>query len=611
MAIPNLYSNMSVISAAETTTSWTTWGVNNSIAQETEIVREGSASVGCSPKNTGDFGFGYDIVSPSIDLTANLVAIWVYTTPGFYGSNAIYVRLGSSTTWTNNCEDWYVGGSNFSWTGSGWHLVVLDANRASDAQPGATGVTKSAVTRVGIGFNHTATASKSTISAIDVMYYGTNIVAKGTTSSSSTHAFDAAAQKIIRPSGSFITDGFLPGDVVYVEGTTSNEGYHEVSTLDATGLVMENATLTQESETSSTLDGGITLEDIYDQDGPTSDDWFGVVAKDPVGVWIINYPLVIGDDTGTERTFFVSRGEQITLSDQPLDTGVDGTTYLSTVEDTGANTIFLMGDSSDTGDNRVGFAGSFIAGQPPELSTPARKAIDFTTGNDVLDLFGTTFQSIDGGMQFGPTATHYITNCSFVECGQIDLGQVEARNLTFSGYTPNLGEPDTGAALLWDSSIDVKNSRFLANYLAIEHTDTGSEGYIGLTFAGNTIADIYMSVTGELTVTNYTTSDALTWFSDAGGVVTISSPFTHYLTDIISGSEVTYVYSGDTGELYHVESVGGDGLAQYDYDYTGDALVDILVFHVDYDPYEATVTLTNSNATLPIAQVEDPVYYNP
>lgn len=91
--------------------------------------------------------------------------------------------------------------------------------------------------------------------------------------------------------------------------------------------------------------------------------------------------------------------------------------------------------------------------------------------------------------------------------------------------------------------------------------------------------------------------------------------YTHTLTNIAEGSEVTYVKVSDQTELYHVESVDAGGQTQYNYTYAGqDTIVDILIFHVNYTPESGTfenVTLTNADATLRISQVNDPNYSNP
>jgi hypothetical protein len=98
---------------------------------------------------------------------------------------------------------------------------------------------------------------------------------------------------------------------------------------------------------------------------------------------------------------------------------------------------------------------------------------------------------------------------------------VEARNLVFTGYT---GE-DGYAALLWNSSIDVKNSTFLANRndtldsAAIEHANTTTATYYDLVFAGNDY-DVYLSApSGTLTINKDGTSNPTTYTTDGSGSV--------------------------------------------------------------------------------------------
>jgi len=100
----------------------------------------------------------------------------------------------------------------------------------------------------------------------------------------------------------------------------------------------------------------------------------------------------------------------------------------------------------------------------------------------------------------------------------------------------------------------------------------------------------------------------------SGNSVSIVSSVTLTLTDIPSGAEVSIIKVADRSELFHVETSDGNDI---DYNYgTGEIglTVDILVVHLNYDPHLGQVlnyTLPGSSTELPIALVNDAVYYNP
>lgn len=615
-------SSLSSIDPGDSISNWSGWGQNSGKwALEADIIKEGSGSIGLAPSQTGDGGYGYDSISPGIDLTSNLLMIWVYTTPGFasvMASYGVYVRVCSGSSWTTEYSDFKVGGSDVAWFGRGWHLIVLDCNRTRDRGTGTTSF--SSITRVGIGFNITATASKSTIMAIDAMYYGTGIEVTGTSLIDASNGIDlndngGSDDSIDRnDGGSFVTDGWEIGDFVKVTGATDSDddGVYEITGVAASTLTIPTGSFTT-GETAGTaikILCSITLEDIYQKDGPTDDNWYGVIDKDPSGAYIVNYPLVIGDASGSNDIFFLSRGESIVLADQPL----DGTRedYLITAEDTG-ETHLLFGDSSGTGDDRVGFKGSVIVGQgtvfddggSTSSSVKTPRGVDFSAEITSQEVFGTSFVGCDGGIDLAATASgHYLTTLTFDGCGQVDIGGAEARNITFAGYLES-----TGAALLWNESIDLELSNFLANSQAIEHPSAAGTpyAYTGLTFAGNTY-DINNTSGSAITI-NATDSNPGTY---TGSSVTINNPVNHTVSNLRTGDRVIWIRVSDGAELENLVESGGE--ATYAYQYGGSAVpVDVQVLSGDYTKKNTLtrVSLTDTDSGFPAVQANDPTYNNP
>lgn len=561
MSVPTL-SGITNIDPADSTTNWSGWGSNSAKwGVETEIVREGSGSVGVSPNATGDGGFGYDSVG-GLDATSNLIMIWVYTTPGFasvMASYGVYVRICSGSSWTSEYSDYKVGGSDVAWFGRGWHLIVLDANRTADRSSGTTN--KSSIAQIGVGFNFTNTASKSTIMCIDSISYGNAVEVTGISFTDGTNGIDlnengASADSIDRnDGGSFVTDGWEVGDFVKVVGATDSDddGVYEITGVAAATLTLNIGDFTTGETANTTLSiyASITLEDIYQKDGPTDDNWYGVVDKDPSGAYIINYPLIIGDVSGALDTFFLSRGEVIVLADQPLDTTLEN--YITSAEDTG-ETYILFGDSTGTGNNRVGFAGSVIVGQgtvfddggstSSNAKTP--RGIDLDAEISGLEVYGSTFIQCDGGVTYATTGTgHYVTNVTFDGCGQVAMGAVEGRNLTFTGY-----EGSSDAALLWNENIDIRYCNFLANTQAIEHPSAAGSpyGYQDFVFGGNTY-DVNNTSGSAITIGN-TDSNATTY---TGSTVTFQTTVALKVTVYDEAGDP--VQNAQTG-IYALETVG-------------------------------------------------------
>lgn len=113
-------------------------------------------------------------------------------------------------------------------------------------------------------------------------------------------------------------------------------------------------------------------------------------------------------------------------------------------------------------------------------------------------------------------------------------------------------------------------------------------------------------------------SGAIAYFtSDDGAQFIPPATFTHTLTGLQLNTEVTYVLVSDGSEVFHVEDAtaadgGGFYKTEFTYIYSGDIVVNILIFHVNYDPiYLDDVTITNLNESIPNVQLFSRFYLNP
>jgi len=352
MAAPTISHNLTTFNDASTDPG-TGWGQNSGKWDpDTEIYKEGSASLGCTPNQTGDGGNGY--TGTSFDATARLIAVWVYVvTPNFVNTLAnygIYIRIGSGASWTDNVYDYRVGGNDVAWVGKGWHLVVLDANRTADRQPGASAPTLTAITRVGVGFTLQQTSSKSTGMAIDAIRHGTTFEVTGSIATTGVNLqFTASTKTITRASGDFSTDGYTSGDVIYVRGSTSNDGRYTVNTVGTTTMTVNETLVDEASAAGRTIDAAVGFQDIIDWDEGTSTYNYGVVTKSPLGVYEVNFPFILGDVSGSGRLVFDSNGELVFFTDQAMNPGTQDLTII-TAEDTGITRVFF-GESIGTGEH--------------------------------------------------------------------------------------------------------------------------------------------------------------------------------------------------------------------------------------------------------------------
>lgn len=550
MANPIVTHTFTTFNNCNSVSSFSGWGANSSKwYTDAEIYLEGTGSVAMAPSSTGDGGQG--VSGTSFNATTRLIAVWIKiidsTWASVIGSNGIYIRLTSAANWTDY-YDYRVGGSDVAWSSGGWHMVVLDANRTPD-RTGGTAPTLTAITRIGVGVNIQYTSSKGNVFWIDAIRHGTSFEVVGDMHTDGTNGIDfvengASADYIDRKDGgSWITDGYEQYDWVRVrDAGTGIDGDYQIQSLTATRLTLSIGDFTSSSlaDTDGKVYLGITLEDVYQWDVGTSTYHYGVVTKNTLGTYEINFPLTIGDVSGAGNTWFLTRGEVITFTDQPIKPGTSDL-YIKTAQDTG-KTHLTIGRSSGSGDDRVGFNGSLITQDNAQWSNDSY--LDLDQAIDEQEVFGLYALRLTGGCNFANDTSHLITSTSFASCGQVALGAGEARGLTFAGYE------GTDGALLWNDSIDIKSSQFLANTRAIEHPGSAGSpyGYVDLLFGGNTY-DVNNTSGSSITIGN-TGSNATTYTGS-----TVSFQTTVLLKVTVKDQAGSPVENAQTA-IYAMETVG-------------------------------------------------------
>jgi len=173
-------------------------------------------------------------------------------------------------------------------------------------------------------------------------------------------------------------------------------------------------------------------------------------------------------------------------------------------------------------------------------------SFDFYGGNNVnslTSLYGTTLKQITGTINSGNQTGQTFLGVNFLKCSQFDpVGVPMIRNCTFAEYSGT-----TGAALLWNSNIDILNCNFISNNIAsIQITSGTSHTFSNLTFSSNN-ADVNNTVGSTVTITN-DNSDASSY---TGTLVNFQSSTS--ITVIVEDSDQipiqnAYIYLMDENE---------------------------------------------------------------
>jgi hypothetical protein len=269
----------------------------------------------------------------------------------------------------------------------------------------------------------------------------------------------------------------------------------------------------------------------------------------------------------------------------------------------GAST-FTEGVAVGTSDTQAGRTGmSYQSVERPVL-------IDFSDSDIAsVNIYGNTYTGMKSGIILNPNGStdNEFSGVSVAQSGQLDPGAAIMRNGVFAE-----NDTDADSALLWGSTINVKNYQFIANSHGIEHDVNATDViYDNLSFSGN-VFDINFSSSDQLFINAKNGANPAS-VDETGGSSdwTIDNPVFHTLTGVIEASEVTYITT-DNAELYHVESSATDGLVQYSYNYTSDKPIEILIMNVDYEPVALTgITLGAVDASVVVQMSTDPNYYNP
>ncbi len=495
MALTVTTDNYSSINTCENSADWT----GETPADVTDFYKEGTQCVGFTVRGSGN----NDIyITGSWDLSGTKHFRFWMMTVAITELNYVELYLSDGTN-----TGYYRVLDAADYPG-GWLNIVIDLSRAVDS---GTKPTMTAVTTIGIRFNHTGIAKNAQNTWIDFLHYNDGLIAYGYhDTGAQTIAVAASAGTFTRSSGSYLTDGFLPGHVITTSGF-SNAGNNTtkiIDTVTATVItVTDNSGLVDESPGSGDeeVEAPFTLEDILIKDENTTNGW-GLIRKIS-GVYYLVGSITFGDNSGSNESDFLDASQIVVFEDRKVDSDLYDFTVVGNA--TGSKQKFQMGDIS---------AGAGISGCVVKSEGSVKYDFDCTdTDVDDFKLYGCTF--IDGDtFSFPATGSgRSVRNCVFEACGKVTVSTCEVRDCNFVSATDD-------AITVSSTSFDVEDCNFInpTNH-GIEFTTAGTYDLVGITFSGTGASGPYdteNTTAGTVTVNNDINSNA-THSEDTGGGSTI------------------------------------------------------------------------------------------
>lgn len=341
-----------------------------------------------------------------------------------------------------------------------------------------------------------------------------------------------------------------------------------------------------------------TFQNIYDLDLLTTNAW-GIIERMGDGIFSIQGRLNFGSTNAA--THFEDRNVQVFFGGARV-----GNDFfkLTTTGSTSHSNIFRLGSKLGTGEAAVGSDGATIssAGTPYE--------VNFSNANNIVQLYGSNILGAGGGILLNTNASSEMISCSVIGSGKVNPQSVFFRKNSINATNDNTY---TGSALLWNNNINIRECSFNAhahdtqNPAAIEHTAAGTFTYDALTFSGNDI-DVRNLSGGAITIN--ATGGSNPSPVKVTGDTTIVNTVSLTLTGLVEDSRIRLLLHGTDTILAETDSSGTT--FQYSYSYSPDTYVDIIVHHIEYVYFRIEgYLLSSQDASIPISQRRDRVYWNP
>jgi len=230
----------------------------------------------------------------------------------------------------------------------------------------------------------------------------------------------------------------------------------------------------------------------------------------------------------------------------------------------------------------------------------------FHSGSSTIASYDFSGLQIIGAKPINTIGQILLSGTIFNACGEINLRGMRLDQCTISSSI------DTAALIITSTTefSGVTNCTFSSNNRAIRFTVSGSVTMDGNVFDGNTYDIENASTGGTLTIEAINGANPVTYINISGGTTVINNSKTLELTDLQLDSEVRIFSKPAYVELAGVENSTDTFI--YNYNYTGDTTVDIVVHHLEYQYILLEdITLGSNGVSIPIQQQIDRNYLNP
>lgn len=205
--------------------------------------------------------------------------------------------------------------------------------------------------------------------------------------------------------------------------------------------------------------------DILAADEGTVGNKYGIVTSKE-GIIYVRGAINLGDISGAVSSTHTDIDKTVVFESPKYYNGSSVVDAVSTTfqqfniyEDTGTTSVTL-GKKVGTGDSASGRNGVTF------IQSDVAVTMDFDVGGvSDTNIYGSTFQGITGGLNWGTDTTHECIGNNFSGCTQFNPGSVIVRACNF------INTSSTAGALLWNSNINIQKSGFFANTTGagIEH----------------------------------------------------------------------------------------------------------------------------------------------
>jgi hypothetical protein len=332
------------------------------------------------------------------------------------------------------------------------------------------------------------------------------------------------------------------------------------------------------------LDPG-TFLDIATLDASTAaGNAFGIIRRIGEGLFGVQGSLIIGDNVGTTTTYFQEENSILFFESN----GAGNSSYkFEVVGNTVGTNVFTLGEKLGTGDDAIGVNGCTIQSAGPHVN------VNFTGTNvNTLNIYGTTLSNLGSiDILLSDNVNKEFIGNTVTRSGMVLPNSSLIRGGVFS-QTQGL------ASILWQSTINIKNSNIIANSVGIRHTTSVGTpySYDNLIFNGNT-TDIANASGSPITINSVNGSNPVTFT----GTVTINNPITFSVANLISGTEVRLFRASDRVELAGIENSGT--LFEYQYNFSGNINTYLVVHKPGYEYIQIEdIIIGSSDQTITVQQ---------